>query len=83
MNDLNTAITLSQGQGKSCRQALCQRGLIHRKNGHDDKALQDFKHAAELGSPFAKMALVQLNPYAALCNQMLSQVMNKLKNIEE
>ncbi|KAL0268421.1 UNVERIFIED_CONTAM: hypothetical protein PYX00_010374 [Menopon gallinae] len=80
MKDLNEAISLSKGKGKSACQAYCQRGLLHRKQGHDEKALTDFKNAADLGSSFAKMALIQMNPYAALCNQMLAQVMEKLQN---
>ncbi|KAK6618255.1 hypothetical protein RUM44_002706 [Polyplax serrata] len=78
LDDLNMAITLSKGEGRSACQAFCQRGLIRRKNGEEEKAQDDFKMAARLGSPFAKMVLVQSNPYAALCNDMLSQVLQKL-----
>lgn len=39
----------------------------------------DFQKAADLGSPFAKMQVVALNPYAAMCNKMLSEVFNNLK----
>ena len=47
--------------------------------GDDQGALEDFKCAAHLGNEFAKQMLVALNPYAALCNQMLSEVMTKLR----
>ena len=47
--------------------------------GDDEGALEDFKCAAHLGNDFAKQMLVALNPYAALCNQMLSKVMNQLR----
>ncbi|XP_049778970.1 tetratricopeptide repeat protein 36 [Schistocerca gregaria] len=77
--DLNLAIQLSNGRGKSGCQALCQRGIIHRKEGNDDLAKEDFKAAANLGSKFAKHQLVEMNPYAALCNQMLHDVMKKLQ----
>ena len=60
-------------------QALCQRALIHRLNGRDAECRQDFTEAARLGSEFAKRQLVQLNPYAALCNQMLGQMLGNLK----
>jgi len=52
---------------------------MNRKEGHDDLARLDFEVAAKLGSHFAKMQLVELNPYAALCNQMLHDVMGKLQ----
>ena len=41
------------------------------KEGQDDEALEDFRDAAALGSAFAKSMLVELNPYAAMCNAML------------
>lgn len=44
-----------------------------------DLARDDFARAADLGSKFAKSQLVELNPYAALCNQMLRKVMSDLK----
>ena len=50
--------------------------------GENEKAVDDIKNGAKLGSQFAKMFLIQLNPYAALCNSMLSQVMEKLYNGE-
>ena len=33
--------------------------------------MDDFRAAAALGSGFAKSKLVELNPYAAMCNAML------------
>jgi hypothetical protein len=77
--DLNEAISLSEGRGRSACQAFCQRGIMNRKEGHDDLARLDFEVAARLGSQFAKTQLVELNPYAALCNQMLHDVMGKLQ----
>ncbi|XP_077288924.1 tetratricopeptide repeat protein 36 [Arctopsyche grandis] len=77
-SDLTEALKFSDKNGKAYKQALCQRGLLHRKLGRDDEARRDFQEAAKLGSPFAKQQLTELNPYAALCNQMLSQVMHKL-----
>jgi hypothetical protein len=81
--DLNEAISLSGGQGRSGCQALCQRGIINRKEGQHDLARADFEAAAGLGSHFAKMQLVDLNPYAALCNQMLHDVMGKLQHTSQ
>ncbi|KAM7311362.1 tetratricopeptide repeat protein 36 [Ixodes scapularis] len=83
LEDLNNAINLSEGKGHAACQALCQRGLIYRLQKRDEEALVDFKRAAKLGSQFAKAQVVQMNPYAALCNQMLGQMFAKLKQGEE
>lgn len=42
-------------------------------------AHDDFIKAAALGSTFAKSVVVQMNPYAAMCNKMLAEAINKLK----
>ncbi|KAK9739318.1 Tetratricopeptide repeat [Popillia japonica] len=80
--DLNQAVQLSENNllyNKTLCQALCQRGLIYRKRDDIESARSDFEKAAKLGSKFAKSQLVELNPYAALCNQMLRKVMDELK----
>ena len=41
------------------------------QEGRDDDALVDFQAAAAEGSGFAKSMLVEMNPYAAMCNAML------------
>ncbi|XP_047503623.1 tetratricopeptide repeat protein 36 isoform X1 [Pieris napi] len=80
--DINQAIKLTEGKRTRSRAlALCQRGVMLRKNGSDDEARAAFSEAAKLGSSFARKQVVELNPYAALCNQMLSQVM-KGENIK-
>lgn len=48
----------------------------------DDGAREDLKKAAHLGGQFAKELLVSMNPYAALCNQMLTEVIGKLRSGE-
>ncbi|XP_051934593.1 tetratricopeptide repeat protein 36 [Hippocampus zosterae] len=80
LEDLDRAISLSGGRGRTACQALVQRGLLHRLAGQDDEAHQDFRKAAALGSEFARQQAVLLNPYAALCNKMLRQVIGKLRN---
>eukprot|EP00112_Aurelia_sp_Birch-Aquarium-sp1_P007557 Seg1823.11 transcript_id=Seg1823.11/GoldUCD/mRNA.D3Y31 product="Tetratricopeptide repeat protein 36" protein_id=Seg1823.11/GoldUCD/D3Y31 len=77
--DLETAISLSNGQGKAAAQAYTQRALLKKVDGDNEGAYHDFKRAACLGNSFAKSQAVQMNPYAALCNQMLSQAVDKLK----
>uniref|UniRef100_A0A8C6XXH1 Tetratricopeptide repeat protein 36 n=1 Tax=Naja naja TaxID=35670 RepID=A0A8C6XXH1_NAJNA len=59
------------------RQGFVQRGLIQRLQGQDEAARSSFEQAAALGSVFARRQLALMNPYAALCNQMLSEVMRK------
>ena len=52
--DLHKAVDLSGGRGRAAEQALCQRGIIWRVKGEEEKALEDFKKAAKLGSRFAQ-----------------------------
>lgn len=81
--DLNMAVQLSGGRGKAAQQALTQRGLIHRLHGNNEEAKSDFQTAAKLGSKFAQKQLVQMNPYAALCGQMLTEAFEKIRKGEQ
>merc|ERR1712106_638522 len=86
LKDLDKAIQLSEGKGRSGSSALCQRGVLYRKEGRDDDAMTDFKAAAKEGSGFAKSMLVEMNPYAAMCNAMLKNVFTSMaegKNTSE
>ncbi|KAI9548041.1 Tetratricopeptide repeat protein 36 [Dissostichus eleginoides] len=80
LGDLERAISLSGSTGRTSCQALVQRGLLRRLDCQNDKARADFEKAAALGSEFARQQAVVLNPYAALCNKMLSEVIDKLRN---
>ncbi|NWW45781.1 TTC36 protein, partial [Pedionomus torquatus] len=80
LRDLEAAIRLSRGRGRAACQSFVQRGLIHRLQAREEAAQQDFERAARLGSSFARRQLVLLNPYAALCNQMLCQMLGQLRN---
>ncbi|XP_004856769.1 tetratricopeptide repeat protein 36 [Heterocephalus glaber] len=80
LEDLERAVALSGGRGRAARQGFVQRGLLARLQGRDDDARRDFERAAQLGSPFARRQLVLLNPYAALCNRMLADVMRQLRS---
>lgn len=83
MQDLDRAINLKETGGSSGRvNALCQRALLHRVNGDEAKSLADLEEAASAGHEFARRALVHLNPYSALCNQMLHQMLQKLNEIK-
>uniref|UniRef100_A0A8D0EAF4 Tetratricopeptide repeat protein 36 n=1 Tax=Salvator merianae TaxID=96440 RepID=A0A8D0EAF4_SALMN len=79
LEDLEVALKLSRGAGHVACQGFVQRGLLRRLQGHEGEARRDFEEAARLGSPFARQQLVLMNPYAALCNQMLAEVMKKLR----
>ncbi|XP_053125315.1 tetratricopeptide repeat protein 36 [Hemicordylus capensis] len=80
LKDLDVALKLSKGTGHVACQAFVQRALIRRLQGCEEEARRDLEQAASLGSPFAHQQLVRMNPYAALCNQMLSEVMGKLRS---
>lgn len=80
LRDLDTAIRLSRGCGRAACQSFVQRGLIHRLQARDEEARRDFERAARLGSGFARRQLVLLNPYSALCNQMLCEMLGRLRN---
>lgn len=82
VQDLNKAIELSRGQGKVACQAFTQRGLIKRLEEDEEGSKEDLKNAANLGGQFAKQLLISMNPYAALCNQMLGEVIGKLRSGE-
>lgn len=77
--NLNKAIQLSQGKGKAAAQAYCQRAMLHHVLGQEEAAIKDWESSAKLGNAFARSQLVQRNPYAALCNKMLSEVFHSLK----
>ncbi|CAI5441461.1 unnamed protein product [Caenorhabditis angaria] len=79
ISDLNEALKLSNPKSKTTCNAYVQRASIFRLKGDDDKAREDFQKAADLGSSFAKMQLIALNPYAAMCNKMLAEVFEKVK----
>lgn len=82
--DLEKAIELSASRGEEVarKKALCQRALLHRLQGKDVESRADLEAAAALGSDFAKTQLVALNPYAALCNQMLGDMFAKMQRGE-
>ncbi|XP_075298632.1 tetratricopeptide repeat protein 36 [Opisthocomus hoazin] len=79
LRDLDAAISLSWGRGRAARQSLVQRGLLRRLQGRDEEARRDWERAARLGSGFARRQLALLNPYAALCNRALAEMMGRLR----
>lgn len=77
LKDLTLAVELSKGNGGAGIRALCQRGALYRWMKQDENARVDFARAARAGSSFARSQLVALNPYAAMCNSMLCEIMAK------
>lgn len=77
LKDLTLAVELSKGNGRAGIRALCQRGALYRWMKQDENARVDFARAARAGSSFARSQLVALNPYAAMCNSMLCEIMAK------
>lgn len=84
---LNTSIELSTSSCattatdlNNAKQAYTQRAIMHQLLGDLETAQLDHEKAAELGSDFSKKELVNINPYAAMCNAMLSEVMAKLSD---
>lgn len=80
LDDLQKAIELSHETHPltKCR-AYCQRGIIKRKVNDTEGARDDYNEAAKLGSKFARQQLVDINPYAQLCNQMVKQLLTDLQ----
>ncbi|XP_022216894.2 tetratricopeptide repeat protein 36 homolog [Drosophila obscura] len=80
LDDLNKALELASDQQTRTRcHAHCQRGILYRKLDNLDAARSDFEAAAQLGSKLAREQLVEINPFAALCNQMLRQAFDQLQ----
>ncbi|KAL3320771.1 Tetratricopeptide repeat protein 36 [Cichlidogyrus casuarinus] len=77
--DLETAMTLNgpETRCEAIKQVYSQYGLLMLAAGEQEKALESFKKAASMGDAFAKKQLVQLNPYAALCNKYIGDLLKK------
>lgn len=77
LEDLNKAVELAGRDRSVLKQALSQRGSILKARGKEEEARKDFEFAGKLGSTFAKVEAVNLNPYAALCNKFLTQALKE------
>eukprot|EP01147_Barroeca_monosierra_P008682 gene8682-1074_t len=78
MKDLNRAIEECPLTTRVAQQAYAQRAILKRLSDDTDGARKDFEMAGKYGNVWARHEAVKLNPYAALCNQMLRQAVNKL-----
>lgn len=79
MADLNDAIKLKpMGEYPLVmRRAHMQRGLLLMASNDNAGAKADFEAALALGQTDAGKFITRCNPYAALCNAMIMQVMEK------
>lgn len=56
------------------RQASAQRGWLLYRAGDREAAFTDFRRAGELGCGESRRMAAKCNPYAAMCNQMLQEI---------
>uniref|UniRef100_A0A914HGS5 Tetratricopeptide repeat protein 36 n=1 Tax=Globodera rostochiensis TaxID=31243 RepID=A0A914HGS5_GLORO len=82
LRDLEKALELCGAKGRIAAQSFVQKALIHQFRGEEAMAKADFEQAAKLGSTFAKNQLIAMNPYAAMCNKMLGEMMSKFRREE-
>lgn len=64
----------SSAARKVVRQSSAQRAWLHFRSGDNEAAFKDFECAAKLGCLESKRMAVRCNPYAAMCNQMLQEI---------
>ena len=78
LKDLNTAIDECELSTRVAQQAYAQRGILKRLKDDTEGARKDLETAGHYGNAWARHEATKLNPYAALCNQMLKQAMDQL-----
>ena len=81
--DLHSSIQHAHTDRLTLRQSLTQRGMLYRRQGLDAEARADFGLGARLGSGVCREQLVVMNPYAAMCNAMLTRAMAELQEGRE
>ena len=79
VKEVNAIVLLLDILDDKIKWLLSSLGMIHRREGRNEEARQDFQKASEMGSNFANSALTAMNPYAAMCNQMLKNVFQALE----
>lgn len=76
--DVNSAIEHAHRDRITLKQAYTQRAIIYKQKNRLDEAQADFAFAGRLGSSLAKSEAIAMNPYAAMCNKVLSQAFEAL-----
>jgi tetratricopeptide (TPR) repeat protein len=81
MADLNKAVELATAvkDQQLLQDIHTQRGALYKLLKDDENALKDFEIAGKLGSRFARQQAVELNPYAAMCNKMLTNAIQEMQ----
>eukprot|EP00043_Microstomoeca_roanoka_P008293 m.79898 g.79898 ORF g.79898 m.79898 type:complete len:212 (-) comp14187_c1_seq1:189-824(-) len=83
MNDLNFAIDKCILTTAIAQAAYAQRAVLKRVLNDVEGARKDFEMAGKYGNAWARHEAVKLNPYAAMCNQMLKQAVDAMSGKEE
>lgn len=71
---LNQLLSLPNLPTQVLRQSSAQRAWLLFRAGGQEAAFKDFERAGKLGCGESKRMAVRCNPYAAMCNQMLQEI---------
>ncbi|KAL7752491.1 hypothetical protein RI367_002025 [Sorochytrium milnesiophthora] len=83
LEDLNAAVEYGVGDPHVLKQAYTQRAVVYKAMGQTERSLADFQRGAQYGNSVARVAAVKENPYAQLCNSIMSEVMgNYTKGVQ-
>ena len=74
---LNQSISLASSSlnNRVLRLSSAQRAWIHFRAGKMEEAFKDFEVAAKLGCGESRRMAVRCNPYAAMCNQFMQEIL--------
>lgn len=74
---LDSAINLSKtaNNNQILRLSSAQRAWIHFRAGKSEEAFKDFELAGKLGCGESRKMAVRCNPYAAMCNQFMQEIL--------
>lgn len=74
---LDTAINISKTAKNNyiLRLSSAQRAWIHFRAGKTEEAFKDFELAGKLGCGESRKMAVRCNPYAAMCNQFMQEIL--------
>jgi tetratricopeptide (TPR) repeat protein len=78
LNDLEICISL-EPSAFVLRKAYSQRAAIYKSIGDTQKSEESLIKAAQNGSLEAKLIVKEKNPFAKICNQVLSEIQTHLK----
>ncbi|KAI8620460.1 hypothetical protein BC830DRAFT_1099305 [Chytriomyces sp. MP71] len=76
LKDLDLAIEYGAGDAALLKQAYTQRAIVKKALGDIEGSDRDFGMGSKYGSSVAKQAVMN-NPYAKMCNAIVTEVMSK------